>query len=258
MNIPFLRPATRTKGPAGPARPKRQASVKALRVDGVSAPLELRLSPRARRMSLRIDATREVVLVVAPLGVPDADVVRFVGRHVAWVRARLAAVPPRLPFEDGVEIPILGVPHRICHDPDHRGSTRMVATGWGNELRVGGQPELLARRVETFLKTEAKKMLAARARAKAAMIGARVTGVTVRDTKSRWGSCSATGGLSFSWRLILAPDPVFDYVVAHEVAHLREMNHSVRFWRLCAKLTHNAEGARAWLKVHGARLHRYG
>ena len=116
----------------------------------------------------------------------------------------------------------------------------------------------MARRVRDFLMAEARRELGERARAKAERIGARVAAVTIRDTRSRWGSCSATGRLSFSWRLILTPEPVLDYVVGHEVAHLREMNHSPRFWALCAELTAEVAGPRVWLKANGARLLRYG
>ncbi|ACJ00743.1 M48 family metallopeptidase [Rhodospirillum centenum] len=251
-------PPRRTPAAKSPARTPPRPQVRALAVDGVPAPLELRLSPRARRLSLRVDAARELVQVVAPAGVGDAEIARFVGRHLDWVRGRLAAIPPRLPFADGALVPILGVPHRIRHDPGHRGAPRPLAGPEGPELRVGGGAEFLSRRVREWLKAEARRRLAERARAKAAGLGATVTAVSVRDTRSRWGSCSAGGRLSFSWRLILAPEPVFDYVVAHEVAHLREMNHSARFWALCASLTAEVDGPRAWLKAHGAGLHRYG
>lgn len=216
--------------------------------------LVLRESPRATRLTLRVDAARDLIQVVVPRGVDEAEAARFVSRHADWILARLAAMPPRRPFEDGAVIPFLGTGHAIRHDPGLRGGTRREA----GEIRVGGRPEFLARRVRDFLKAEARRALAERARAKAALIGAEVVGVGVRDTRSRWGSCSADGRLSFSWRLILAPDAVFDYVVAHEVAHLREMNHGSRFWRLAARLTADVEGPRAWLKANGARLLRYG
>lgn len=226
--------------------------------------LELRESPRATRLTLRVDASRDVIQVVVPRGVGEAEAVRFVSRHADWVLARLAAMPPRLAFEDGAAIPFLGIDHVIRHDPELRGGTRRMKASAGaggeirGEIRVGGRPEFLSRRVHDFLKAEARRELAVRAREKAALIGAKVAGLAVRDTRSRWGSCSSEGSLSFSWRLILAPDPVLDYVVAHEVAHLREMNHGSRFWRLTARLTADVEGPRAWLKANGARLLRYG
>jgi predicted metal-dependent hydrolase len=121
-----------------------------------------------------------------------------------------------------------------------------------------GAPEHLARRVTDFLKAEARREIALRTRAKAASLGKPVTAITIRDTKSRWGSCNSAGRIAFSWRLIMAPEFVLDYVVAHEVAHLAELNHGVRFWRLCASLTEaDPKAARAWLKRHGPELHSY-
>ncbi|MGQ9370852.1 M48 family metallopeptidase [Azospirillum sp. ST 5-10] len=227
---------------------------RALAIAGLPMPLELRESARTRRLTLRVDAGRGLIQVVVPPGLSEAEVRRFVDRHEGWVRARLAALPPQLPFADGGTVPYLGEDHLIRHDAALRGGTRRA----GGAILVGGQPEHVARRVRDFLVAEARRVLAERARAKAAGIGARVAAVTVRDTRSRWGSCSATGRLSFSWRLILTPEPVLDYVVAHEVAHLREMNHSPRFWALCARLTADVAGPRAWLRSNGARLLRYG
>lgn len=233
--------------------------VRSLTIADVPVPVEVKASTRARRMSLRVDPARELVQVVVPAGITDAEVTRFVGRHLDWVHQRLAAIPARSPFHDGAVVPVLGVAHTIRHDPSRRGGARVARGEDGRwEIQVGGEKEFLERRVEEFLKTQAKRLLGQRSREKAAMIGAKVAAVTVRDTRSRWGSCSATGRLSYSWRLIFTPEAVFDYVVAHEVAHLKEMNHSARFWALCAKLTADVEGPRAWLKANGARLHRYG
>lgn len=240
-------PGSSPKAP--PPKPPR-----ALAIAGLPVPLELRESARARRMTLRVDAGRGLIQVVIPVGVPEAEALRFVGRHDGWVRARMAALPPQLPFDDGTIVPFLGEDHVIRHQPDLRGATRRE----DGAILVGGRAEHVARRVRDFLMAEARRELAERARAKAALIGARVAAVTVRDTRSRWGSCSATGRLSFSWRLILTPDSVLDYVVGHEVAHLKEMNHSPRFWALCARLTGDVETPRAWLKTNGARLLRYG
>lgn len=248
-----------SRRPAPPRRPKRPTTRKpqpprALEIVGLPVPLELRESARATRMTLRVDPGRGLVQVVIPVGVSEADARHFIGRHDGWLRARMAALPPSLPFQDGASIPYLGIEHPIRHIADLRGATRIE----DGAILVGGQAEHVARRVRDFLIQEARRELAARARAKAATLGARVAAVTVRDTKSRWGSCSSTGRLSFSWRLILTPEPVLDYVVGHEVAHLREMNHSARFWALCASLTASVEAPRAWLKLNGTRLLRYG
>ncbi len=252
-----------SRRPAPARRPKRAPAVKpkpprALEITGLPAPLELRESARATRMTLKVDPGRGLIQVVIPVGVSESDARRFVGRHDGWLRARIAALPPSLPFEDGASIPYLGVDHRIRHTPDLRGPTRIEE----GALLVGGQPEHIARRVRDFLVNEARREVGARARVKATLIGARIAAITLRDTKSRWGSCSSTGRLSFSWRLILTPESVLDYVVGHEVAHLREMNHSARFWALCASLTAglnpDVDAPRGWLKTNGARLLRYG
>jgi len=259
MSLPdFLMRPARLRVRPKPVRRPAKPTVRALSVDGVPAPLEVRASSRARRLTLRVDPARELVQVVAPPGVGDAEVKRFVGRHLEWVMKRLAAIPPRFPFVPGAVLPILGRAHTLRHDPALGRTARLVEGPDGPLLLVGGEAAFVPARTLAFLKAEAKRQLADRARDKAALIGARVMAVTVRDTRSRWGSCSTTGRLSFSWRLLLTPEPVFDYVVAHEVAHLREMNHSPRFWALCASLTPEVEGPRAWLKANGARLHRYG
>ena len=232
----------------------RRPTTRLLTIAGLPAPLELRESPRTQRMTLRVDAARGLIQVVVPHGLPEEVVCRFVGRHDGWVRTRLEAMPPALPFADGAAIPFRDLDHVIRHTPGLRGGTRAL----DGEILVGGGAEHVARRVRDFLVAEARRHLWPRVRDKAADVGARVAALGVRDPRSRWGSCSSTGRLSFSWRLVLAPDRVLDYVVAHEVAHLKELNHSARFWSLCARLTDDVAGSRAWLKANGPRLLRYG
>lgn len=234
--------------------PAPRVTTRPLAIAGLPAVLELRETPRTQRMTLRVDAARGLIQVVVPKGLPEAEIRRFVTRHDGWVRTRMAAIPPALPFADGAVVPVRGVDHVIRHVPDLIGGTR-AADG---EILVGGGIEHLPRRVRDWLTAEARRELGARARAKAAILGVRVVAVTVRDPRSRWGSCSSTGRLSFSWRLILTPDAVIDYVVSHEVAHLKELNHSPRFWTQCSRLAGDITGPRAWLKSHGPRLLRYG
>jgi predicted metal-dependent hydrolase len=219
-------------------------------------PLELRRSRRARRISLRIDMARSRVVLVSPHRVARRHALEFLGRQEAWLRARLAQLPASLPFADGATVPILGIPHRVVGDPTRlRG---VVKRGEGI-ITIPGAPEHLPRRLTDYLKAEARREITARARIKAAATGRHFTALTLRDTRSRWGSCNSAGRLAFSWRLILAPDYVLDYVVAHEAAHLVEMNHSAAFWKLCASLTaSDPKACRAWLKAHGAELHAYG
>ena len=234
--------------------PAKAPRPRLLTVTGLPAPLELRESLRARRMTLRLDPARGLVQVVVPAGLAEAEAVRFAGRHVGWVKARLAKLPPAQPFAEGAHISVLGRDHIIRHEAFTRG----IGVREGGEIRVGGPIEHLPRRVRALLIAEARLLLAERARSLAALLGAKVRAVTVRDTRSRWGSCSSTGRLSFSWRLMLTPEPIFHYVVAHEVAHLCEMNHSPRFWALVARLSPEASSGRVWLRAHGPALLRVG
>ena len=227
--------------------------------DGTEFCLPTRRSARARRMLLRVDPARGGPELVLPQGVTPEVGADFARRHLGWLRLRLARLPQRVGFVDGAEVPILGVPHRLRHRPDQRGGVwRLVDPDGSAELHVAGRAEHMARRVADYLKAEARRIIVPRARVHAAALGRPLGRITLRDTASRWGSCSARGDLSFSWRLILAPEAVLDYVVAHEVAHLVEMNHSARFWRQVERLLPGHDPARVWLKRHGGRLHAYG
>jgi len=221
----------------------------------LGAPLAIRVSPRARRVGLRIDAAERRVELVLPHGVPAEFGLRFLREKRGWIAARLDALPRPVPFVEGAVVPVLGVPHRICRSLDPGAPPVTVADG---EIRVCGDPIHLARRVRQHFAALAREELARRARPLAAHIGRKIARVSVRDTKSRWGSCSANGNLSFSWRLIFAPEEVVHYVVAHEVAHLVEMNHGPRFWRLVDTLAPGNARPRAWLDRHRARLLAYG
>jgi predicted metal-dependent hydrolase len=228
-----------------------------LRADGLGlgAPVAIRFSPRARRMLLRMDAATRRFDLVLPRGLAPETALKFLEAQRGWIAARLDTLPMRVPFADGAFVPVFGVPHRIQREDDP--AAPPVSIG-GGEIRVRGGPEHVARRVRDHMARLAGQELACRARIYAARIGKKVTRVTVRDTKSRWGSCSSVGALSFSWRLILAPEPVLDYVVAHEVAHLVEMNHGPRFWKLVRTMVADPAAQRAWLKRHRAELLSYG
>lgn len=217
--------------------------------------IRVRVHARARRLSLRVDQ-RGAVLVIAPPHCGRAEVSRFVARHADWVEQRLAALPPHHPFADGAVIPFRGEPHRVRHDPAARRPVERQAEP--ALLVVGGRAEHLPRRLHDFLVAEAGAELGRLSREKAVLAGARVASVRMRDTRSRWGSCSATGRLNYCWRLILAPPFVADYVAAHEVAHLREPNHQPAFWALVDRLTPHRAAATEWLRRQGAGLHRFG
>jgi predicted metal-dependent hydrolase len=223
--------------------------------DDLGVPVAVRVSPRARRVALRIDTARRQVELVLPRGVSARAGLAFLADKRQWVAARLKALPPRIPFAEGAVVPVLGVPHRICRTADPMAPAVAIA---GGEIRVRGAPARLELRVRAYLVALAHGELAARARALAPRLGRSVARVSVRDTRSRWGSCSTGASLSFSWRLVLAPEPVLDYVVAHEVAHLVEMNHGPRFWRLVDGLAPQRRQARDWLRRHRVELLSYG
>src|SRR5439155_22872002 len=221
----------------------------------IDAAVSIRVSPRARRVGLRIDAAERKVEVILPRGVAVKTGLSFLEAKRDWVGARLEALPQPVPFVEGALVPVLGVVHRIRREFDPTAPPVRIVDG---EIRVRGDPAHLPRRVRDHPVAAAGAEIAPRARRLAAQLGRDVARITLRDTRSRWGSCSGTGNLSFSWRLILAPEPVLDYVVAHEVAHLVEMNHGPRFWQLVARLVPDSVGPRAWLKRHRAQLLSYG
>ena len=234
--------------------PLRLEAPRSLRLDTREVPLELSRHPRARRITLRLNATGDGVSLVLPRRTPIHEAVAFAERNSGWILKHLEKVPARVPFIDGAVIPLLGADHTIAHDSTARcGVTRELGV-----IRVAGLPEHLPRRVGDFLKREARAEIGNRAREKAARVERRIGRLSLRDTRSRWGSCNSSGDLNFSWRLILAPESVLDYVVAHEVAHLVHLNHSRPFWKLAGELSLDMARAKAWLARHSAQLWRYG
>lgn len=221
---------------------------------GGDAEVQWRRSARARRVSLRIDPCDGTVVVTLPLRAGRKAGVALLMTHAAWVSDRLAALPNAVPFVDGAVIPLNGVPHRLCAMPDARRGVWMEE----GTVCVSGGAEFFRRRLLDFLRAEARRRFAMLVAEKAERAGLTVKRVTVKDTRSRWGSCAPDGAISFSWRLLMAPSFVQDYVAAHEVAHLRHMNHGKRFWALVAKLTPHMDEAIAWLRGEGARLLRIG
>lgn len=226
-------------------------------LDGEVTPVFIRRHAQARRLTLRVRvATRDVVLT-APPHVSMASIRDFADRQREWLRLRLGRLPDVVPFMDGALVPLRGQPHRIVHQSGARG-TVWVGEGEEPSLNVAGEAPHVARRVTDFLKREARADLVEAVQRHAAGLGVQVNRITLRDTSSRWGSCSSKGDLSFSWRLILAPPMVLDYLAAHEVAHRLEMNHSPRFWRAVERVFPQRVQAETWLQIHGASLHRYG
>jgi predicted metal-dependent hydrolase len=217
-------------------------------------PIRRRTSVRARRLSLKLDVASGEIELVIPRGCDARKADRFLASNLNWVTARLAELPPRIPFEPGVELPVLDDWLLVRHDSRaSRVPVRRNAT-----LLVGGPRDQVEARVRTWLRETARAELLVRAQRDSRRVGRPIAGLRIADPRTRWGSCSPGGVLSFSWRLVLAPRSVLDYVVAHESAHLRYLSHGPRFWSLVRRLDPDYEDARSWLTHEGAQLHRYG
>jgi len=224
-----------------------------LALPGGPATIDWRRNVNARRITLRIDPARGQVVVTLPARAARADGLALLTQNAGWVAEKLAALPHARPFADGAGITIDGLPHRILRMPGRGGA-------WleGSTLHVSGEPEFLARRVTAFLRAEARRRFARQAHAKAGQAGLAISRVVVKDTYARWASCSPQGVLMFCWRLLMAPLHVQDYVVAHEVAHLRHLNHSPAFWALAEALSPHRAASDLWLEREGPGLLRVG
>ena len=212
-------------------------------------PLTLRKSARARRISLRISQLDGRVTLTYPRGVAETEALDFAQQKEDWIRQHLQDRPDPATVQYGQSIPVEGVERRIV-----LASGRRVQLGT-SEIAVPKGAE--ARRLARFLKELARDRLTEACDDYAVILGRPYSSLTMRDTRSRWGSCSSAGALMFSWRLILAPPDVLHYVAAHEVAHLAEMNHSPAFWAQVERIFGPYQAPRRWLRDHGADLHRY-
>jgi len=211
----------------------------------------LKRSARARRLSLRVSGVDGRVTMTVPRFLPEREARSFAAEKAGWIREKLGEQAPMVLAEEGAVLPVEGVPRRI-----ERGEVRRISlTDHG--LVVPRATRAVPAALGAFLREMARDRLAEASARHAAALGRPMGRITLRDTRSRWGSCSHEGNLMYSWRLILAPREVLDYVAAHEVAHLAEMNHSARFWAACARLCPGYEAPRRWLRENGAALHRY-
>ena len=247
MSLDFLR---RSKKPALRPAPEERLHVVADR----ELPLRIVENDRAKRLTLRIDAGGRGLRVTVPPGLARGEVDLFLKRHQGWLEARLAKTPDRPQVRPGIRIPLRGVPHLIVHEPGRRGTVTVGVDDGRPALFVHGERRHLPRRLADFLKREAKREIEALVEKHTAAVGRPAKSVRFKDTSSRWGSCTSQGALSFSWRIMMAPRPVIDYLVAHEVAHLKEMNHGPGFWALCEKLCPDTDRCKAWLKRNGGAL----
>ena len=243
-------PRVRGSGTGGMSDPVFET----LRLPGGPTRVAWRRSARARRVSLRIDARDGSVVVTLPPRAGRPAGVALLMDNAAWVTERLAALPGHVPFADGARLRLHGAEHVVCHCPAARAGVWIER----RDIMVSGDPEFLPRRVADFLRAEARSRFVDLVAQKTAAAGVQARRITVKDTRSRWGSCAANRNLAFSWRLVMAPPFVQDYVAAHEVAHLRHMNHGERFWALVEALTPHTAAAVAWLRSEGPTLLRVG
>jgi predicted metal-dependent hydrolase len=227
-------------------------------IAGRTLPLRIVENERARRLTLRIDAGGQGLRVTVPPGLRRGEVEKFLDRHQGWLEQRLAKVPDRPQVRPGIRIPVRGVPHLIVHEPGKRGTVEVSRDEAGPVLIVHGDRLHLPRRVADFLKREARREIEALVAKHTAAVGRKAKAIRFKDTTSRWGSCTSDGSLSFSWRIMMAPAPVIDYLVAHEVAHLKEMNHGPKFWKLCTELCPDTKRCKDWLKRNGGALQAIG
>jgi predicted metal-dependent hydrolase len=257
-------------------RPGQGESIE-VKIRGLGLPIVLRRSSRARRFSLQVSEARRGAVLTMPVYSSFADADEFLSRHLDWLKERVAGLPKPVPFTHGAIIPLRGFAHvlRFAGSVRRRGvvwieaaEDAKAAPAWPEgarlpirrlpRLQVAGEPEHASRRLLDWLKRQAHLDMKARVALHAKRLDLVPKRIFVRDQTTRWGSCSTSGALSFSWRLVLAPPFVLDYLAAHEVVHLAHMNHGPRFWALVERTMPRQEEARAWLRKHGASLHRYG
>lgn len=219
-------------------------------LDDPAVIVRLRVSARARRLTLRVDGAGPVLTL--PPGVSLGDARMFLMRQADWLRGALARMPERVAVAPGLALPVDGTLVQVLARPGPRRAP--VLEDGALVLQGAGAP---GPRIATWLRARAQGRLVPATHAYAARLGRRVAAIGFKDTRSRWGSCSTRGHISYSWRLAMAPVAVQEYVAAHEAAHLAEMSHALRYWAVLAALMPDYAPRRQWLTREGATLHRY-
>ena len=216
-------------------------------------PLQVNHSKLAKRLTLRIDSQKRIPVVTIPKRCSEKRAVEFVETHRLWILKSLQSIPEIKRFEPNIKINLFGADYIIVHNPELKRGCFIE----GDKIYVSGEESFLHRRVKDFIKDYAKKELDSLSREKARILGKKLNNVCLKDTKSRWGSCSSNNNINYSWRIALAPYAVIEYLVCHEVAHLAEQNHSIDFWNKVKELCPNYKNARLWLKKYGKELYLY-
>lgn len=224
-------------------------------IDGRRVAVKLVVNPRARRVSVRIDPTRREAIATAPSSRQLKQAVRFAAERAGWIVHELERLPHGVMLAPGALAPLRGVQHELAYEYGRAGAR--IEAGFPHPRLVAPAPDpaLFESRLLRYLKDEARGDLQASVARHAETLGVRAARIQVKELRSRWGSCSVDGVLSFSWRVVLAPPFVLEYLAAHEVAHLKEMNHSRRFWAHVRQCMPDFERGREWLYQHGCGLH---
>lgn len=222
-----------------------------------TVPLNIRKHARARRMIVRYQTKSRSVELTLPRYVSVRQGLAFVERARGWIASQMAREIPILSLNDGAEISVMGRCVRLRY-VGGRGVMQLQEENGVRALLIPGNTEFIERRVRDWLKKQVLAEITALAKVKSEMLGKPHGRIRLRDTRSLWGSCTPKGDLTFSWRLVFAPYDVLEYLVAHEVAHLKHAHHRATFWQTVALLCPNYETSRDWLREHGAQLHRYG
>lgn len=224
-----------------------------LQIGEHQVPLKVRRNRRAKRMYLRYNPTDHGFDLTLPSRTRLEEGARFVNSKQDWIADTLAQMPSRKQLKPGIKIPLLGQYVRIRLDPDLPAPFALR----DDVLYIKAPADEAPAAIEHALKKMARHELSELAEFKAQRLGKRINRITLRDTTSRWGSCSTDANLMFSWRLIFAPYEVLDYVVSHEVAHLQHMDHSPRFWHCVASICPDYASWKDWLRFHGKELYRF-
>ena len=226
-------------------------------IDGAPVEITVRVSSRAKNYKLSLPNHGRPLLTVPKYG-RWGEAKAFLDRHTPWLAERMEMSAKPVAFVRGAIVPLRGVNHRIVPTGKVRGVVDVGEHEGEMALLVPGDAEHRARRLIDWLKGEAQHELEKRCGHHAERLGVSVKSISMRSQSTRWGSCSSTGKLNFNWRLILAPPFVLDYVAAHEVSHMLEMNHSQDFWDVVEQTLPTMERGREWLRVHGRELMVYG
>lgn len=215
-------------------------------------PFKINVSGKFKRLSLRIDHKKRVAVLSMPKFCPNKKAFDFIQSHIDWIEEKLSALPDVKDFEDGENICLFGQKTTISYD-ENFGAPKLC----GDKLFVGGDKLFLHRRVKDFIKREAQKQFFYKSKMLADKLNCPLCGVTIKDTKSRWGSCSNRNHINYNWRIALAPVEVINYLIAHEVAHLKHRNHSDSFWATVQSLEPDAKKGKSWLQQNGQSLYLY-